>query len=81
MNPVLYGAVLFLGGCAATVDPAQCSSAYDLGYRDAIFGMQRQDDVYAPLCARQGSSIDVTAYGEGWKDGHLEFEKRTPHTE
>ena len=79
MKPVILGAVVLLAGCAASLDPGQCGSAYEIGYRDAIFGMQPQDDVYAPLCARQGTSIDVTAYREGWKDGHFEFEKRAPH--
>ena len=71
-------AVAFLTGCA-TVDASQCAGAYDLGFRDAIFGLQRQDGLYEPLCSRQGSRLDVAAYAKGWQEGLYEYESRKIH--
>ena len=68
-------AVAILTGCAS-VDASQCANAYDLGFRDAIFGLQRQDDVYAPLCSRQGARLEVAAYAQGWREGNYEYERR-----
>lgn len=73
-------AVTFLTGCA-TVDAAQCGGAYDLGYRDAIMGLQRQDNLYVPLCDQQRVKLDTPQYVEGWLDGRQEYDRRTPHTE
>ena len=59
-------ASLFLGGCAV-LDDAGCRQAdwYDLGFRDAVFGIQRQDDVYADQCAPCGVKVDVACYAQG----------------
>ena len=79
MKPCVFLlAVAFLTGCAG-IDARQCANAYDLGFRDAIFGMQRQDGLYAPLCSRQGAQLDVAAYAKGWQEGYYEFESRTIH--
>jgi hypothetical protein len=71
----LLVAVALLTGCA-TLDSGECRSAYDVGFRDAIFGLQRQDDLYAPLCQRQGVQLDVARYAQGWQEGLYEFERR-----
>lgn len=65
--------VLVLTGCAAP-DAATCRGAdwYDLGFRDAIFGMQRQDDVYSAQCEK----IDVARYVQGWREGKYEADSR-----
>ena len=68
-------AVAILAGCAS-LDQSACSNAYQTGFRDAIFGLQRQDDLYVPACSRQGARIDVARYAEGWQEGKYEFERR-----
>ena len=78
MKPCIALAVAFLTGCAG-VDSGQCAGAYDLGFRDAIFGLQRQDGLYAPLCKRQGTELDVASYANGWQEGSYEFERRKIH--
>lgn len=70
--------VVMLTGCA-TLDANQCRSAYDIGFRDAIFGMQRQETVYVPLCSRNGVQLDTAAYVQGWQEGVYEFDKRKAH--
>ena len=74
--------VVFLSACA-TVDfqPQQCAVAYDLGFRDAIMGLNPQDMLYEPACTRKGTRLDLALYRQGWLDGHFEFESRIPHTE
>jgi hypothetical protein len=68
---------LFLFGCAS-LDDAGCRQAdwYDLGFRDAIFGMQRQDEVYVSQCEPRGAKVDVTRYAQGWKEGKWEADNR-----
>ena len=70
-------ASLFLFGCAG-LDDAACRQAdwYDLGFRDAIFAMQRQDDVYASQCEPRGVKVDVARYAQGWKEGKWEADSR-----
>ena len=70
-------AVFFLAGCAA-IDRGQCASAYDVGWRDGIMGLQPQDNLFGPACERQGASLDRAVYRQGWLDGKHEFDKRTP---
>ena len=48
----------------------------DLGFRDAIFAMQRQDDVYASQCEPRGVKVDVARYAQGWKEGKWEADSR-----
>jgi hypothetical protein len=71
-------AVMVLTGCA-TISSNECQSAYDVGFRDAIFGLQRQEGVYATLCERQGARLDLARYGRGWQEGYYEFERRKIH--
>jgi hypothetical protein len=72
-------AVVSLSACAgAQVNPEQCAAPYELGFRDAIMGLNAQDGIYAPAC---GAAFDVAAYREGWLEGHFQYENRTPHTE
>lgn len=78
MKPSLLLAVGILTGCAS-LDQSACSDAYETGFRDAIFGLQRQDDIYAPACSRRGAQINVARYAEGWQEGKYEFERRKMH--
>lgn len=68
--------LVLLAGCAG-MDTAGCRGAdwYDLGFRDAIFGMQRQDDIYARQCA--GIQVDSARYGQGWIEGRYEADRRS----
>jgi hypothetical protein len=61
---------LFLSGCAAT----ECRTAdwYDLGFRDAIFSLQPQDNVYAAQC----QNMDTARYVQGWREGKYEADSR-----
>jgi hypothetical protein len=61
---------LFLCGCATP----DCRNAdwYDLGFRDAIFGLQPQHDVYAAQCEK----IDAARYVQGWREGKYEADSR-----
>ena len=65
--------VLLLGGCAG-LDEAGCRAAnwYDLGFRDAIFGIQPQDTIYA----RQCQNMDSARYLQGWREGKWEADAR-----
>ena len=76
MRSWLLAAVL-LGGCAA-LDDAGCRQAdwYDLGFRDAIFGLQPQDNVYASQCEPRGVKVDMARYAQGWKEGKWEADSR-----
>jgi hypothetical protein len=68
---------VLLCGCAG-LEPAECRGAdwYDLGFRDAIFGLQRQDDVHAGQCERHGVKVDVARYAQGWREGKYEADQR-----
>jgi hypothetical protein len=76
MRPWLLVVVL-LCGCAG-LDDAGCRQAdwYDLGFRDAIFGIQPQDNVYAQQCERHSAKIDVARYRQGWQEGKYEADAR-----
>jgi hypothetical protein len=71
-------AVVVLGGCAG-LDDAGCRQAdwYDLGFRDAIFGMQPQDGVYARQCERASVKVDAARYLQGWREGRWEADARS----
>ena len=64
---------LLLAGCAS-LDQESCQRAnwYDIGFRDAIFGLQRQDDVYTHQCP----NVDVARYVQGWVEGKYEADLR-----
>ena len=66
-----------LQACAGP-DAAACRQAnwYDLGFRDAIYGMQRQEDVYALQCEPHGIKVDAARYAQGWREGTWEAESR-----
>jgi hypothetical protein len=82
MRRFLLLAVVSLSACAsADIQPQQCGSAYELGFRDAIMGLNPQDLIYAPVCSRTGGRLDVALYRDGWLEGHYQYENRTPHTE
>jgi hypothetical protein len=75
-------AVVSLSACAGTnIDPQQCAAPYEIGFRDAIMGLNPQDGIYTPACARSGARLDMVSYREGWLEGHFQYENRTPHTE
>lgn len=64
-------------GCATMSDSA-CRGAdwYELGYRDAMYGLQRQDNAYAYQCEQHGAKIDLARYGQGWQEGKYEYDQR-----
>ena len=70
---------LLLGACAG-VGEMECKKAdwYDLGFRDAIYGLQRQDGTYAHECAKHGQKIDAARYVQGWNEGKYEADYRNP---
>jgi hypothetical protein len=78
MRSILLFAVASLTACA-TIDARDCQNPYDVGFRDALFGIQRQDDVYAPICQRNGVQLDVARYAQGWREGVYEFDARKAH--
>jgi len=51
---------------------------YDLGFRDAIYGLQRQEEVYIHHCEPQGVKVDAARYVQGWKEGKYEADNRHP---
>ena len=69
--------VLLLCGCAG-LDADSCRRAdwYDLGFRDAIFAIQRQEEVYASQCEPHGVKVDVARYAQGWREGKWEADQR-----
>ena len=69
--------VFILPACAA-VDSGECREAnwYDLGFRDAIYGLQPQDLVYAAQCEPHGVKLDVALYAQGWREGKWEADDR-----
>ena len=69
--------VISLCGCAG-LDAEACRGAdwYDLGFRDAIFGLQRQEDTYARQCEPHGGKMDVARYAQGWREGLWEADSR-----
>ena len=75
--PALLIAALALAGCAG-LDANDCRGAdwYDLGFRDAIFGLQPQDMAYADGCERHGVKVDVARYALGWREGKWEADQR-----
>jgi hypothetical protein len=72
-------AALVLSGCAG-LDSTACRQAdwYDLGFRDAIFGIQPQDPIYARQCEAHGVKVDVVRYSQGWREGRYEADARVP---
>ena len=69
---------LALGGCAV-IDADTCRTAewQMMGFRDALYGMQPQDEVYRHRCEQHGIKIDAARYAQGWQEGKYEFDRRT----
>jgi hypothetical protein len=74
----LFLGVASLTACAS-ITPAECRSAYDVGFRDALFGLRSQDSIYAPLCDQQGAALDAPGYAKGWQEGYYAYERRKIH--
>jgi hypothetical protein len=70
-------ALLTLSGCVG-MDAAECRGAnwYDLAFRDAILGLQPQDELYARWCGPNGVQPDRARYREGWLHGYYEQQAR-----
>jgi hypothetical protein len=82
MRRLVLLAVISLSACAGVdIEANQCAAAHDLGYRDAIMGLQPQDGLYGPKCVQKGTRLDLAVYRQGWLDGHFDLENRMPHTE
>lgn len=73
----LAAAGALVAGCA-TMDDAECRSAdwYEIGFRDALYGLQRQDNSYVHGCETRGVKVDVARYAQGWQEGKYEFDTR-----
>ena len=73
---LLLGACVFAG--CTTVADTDCRNAdwYELGFRDAMYGLQRQEDVYAFQCEAH-AKVDVARYAQGWREGRWEYDNRT----
>jgi hypothetical protein len=69
-----------LGAGCVQMAESECRASdwYQLGYRDGMYGIQRQDDVYAHECGKVsgGPSPDRARYAQGWQEGWWEFERR-----
>ena len=78
MRSALLLAVVSLTACA-TIDASACRDPYDTGFRDGIFGLQRQEDVYQTACSRNGAQLNTARYVEGWTEGKYEFDRRKAH--
>ena len=81
MRLVLVILLVALSGCT-NLEVADCRNAdwYDLGFRDAIYGLQPQDGVYADQCGRHNLKVDVARYGQGWREGKWEHDDRLGHS-
>ena len=74
--------ILLLCGCAG-LEAADCRRAdwYALGFRDAMYGLQRQDDTYAWQCVPHEVKVDLPRYAQGWQEGKYEFDRRTAQSQ
>jgi hypothetical protein len=74
MTRALIALPVFLIAACAGMGADECRSAnwYELGFRDAIFGIRPQDATYATQCER----VDLAQYSQGWREGNWEFERR-----
>jgi hypothetical protein len=76
--PLLVALLAPLAAGCAGMDEVECRRAnwYDLGYRDAIFGILAQDDVYALQCEPLGVKVDSARYLQGFREGTYEADRR-----
>ena len=74
--------LLLLAGCAG-MDPDSCRGAdwYRVGFRDAMYGLQRQDFSYDSQCAAHGATVDDARYAQGWREGKYEFDRRASQSQ
>lgn len=73
----MLGALLC--GCASLSElDCRMTDWYEAGFRDAIFGLQRQEGFYEHECAPHGVKVDVTRYVQGWNEGRYEADYRNP---
>ena len=74
--------LLLLAGCAG-LDAESCRNAdwYRVGFRDAMYGLQRQDFSYDSQCAAHGATVDDAFYAQGWREGRYEFDRRTSQSQ
>jgi len=74
--------LLLLAGCAG-LDAQSCGSAdwYRVGFRDAMYGLQRQDFTYDSQCAAHGATVDDARYAQGWREGKYEFDRRASQSQ
>ena len=74
--------LLLLAGCVS-MDAQVCrqSDWYDVGFRDAMYGLQRQDLAYASQCAPYAVTVDAARYAQGWREGTYEFNDRATQSQ
>ena len=74
--------LLLLAGCAG-LDAESCRNAdwYRVGFRDAMYGLQRQDFSYDSQCAAHGATVDDARYAQGWREGKYEFDRRASQSQ
>ena len=74
--------LLLLAGCAR-LDAHGCRDAdwYRLGFRDAMYGLQRQDFTYESQCAPHAVGVDSARYAQGWREGKYEFDRRASQSQ
>lgn len=74
--------LLLLAGCAS-LDAQGCRDAdwYRLGFRDAMYGLQRQDFTYESQCAPHALGVDSARYAQGWREGKYEFDRRASQSQ
>jgi hypothetical protein len=77
LSVTVLAVALAAAGCAG-MDAGECRSAswYDLGFRDGLFGLQQQSDIYANQCKAHGAPVDMPRYAEGWRHGYWELMAR-----
>ena len=77
LTSALLLASALLGGCAGMSD-TECRSAdwYQVGYRDARYKLQAQDEVYAQQCERYGVKVERERYAQGLREGRYDFPDR-----
>jgi len=77
MRSAILIPALVLPACAG-LDAGACRQAdwYDLGFRDGIYVLQRQEEIYAKQCEPHGVKVDVARYTQGWREGVWEANAR-----
>lgn len=74
--------IVFLHGCAGLqADDCRRADWYELGFRDALYGIQRHDHAYESQCAPHGVKLDAARYAQGWREGRYEFEARASQSQ